>query len=337
MKASPASGTALPVTPADIEAAARRLDGVARKTPLLRDERIDEATGGRILIKAEPLQRTGSFKFRGAYNAISQVEADAVVAFSSGNHAQGVALAARLLGKNATIVMPADAPTIKQAATRAHGAELRCYDRYREVREAIGAEIAQRSGAELVKPYDDVRVIAGQGTAGLEMAAQAREMSLVPDVAVICTGGGGLTAGCATALSAHFPGIAVYSAEPQGFDDHKRSLDSGERVSVDPDASSICDALLAPTPGEITYQINRRLLAGGLVADDAQVLRAMRIAFERLKVVVEPGGAIALAAALFSGIDLRGKTALVMLSGGNVDPSTFARCLEIDQEYVWPG
>ena len=312
---------------AAIEAAAGRLAGIARHTPLLSSEALDARVGGRLLIKPEPLQHTGSFKFRGAYNAIAQLPPGPVVAFSSGNHAQGVAAAARLLGRGATIIMPADAPAIKRRNTARLGAEVVLYDRDRDDREAIGREIAERTGAMLVRPYDDVRIIAGQGTLGREMALDARAMGMVPDAAIVCCGGGGLIAGTATALVHHFPGIEVYAAEPVGFDDTARSLRSGVREGNRPGASSICDALLAPMPGAITFEVNRRLLAGGLVVDDTAVLDAMRAAFLELKIVVEPGGAIALAAALSGALDCRGRTVLVVLSGGNVDPARFAEAL----------
>lgn len=323
-----AEETPLPVALEQVRAAAARLRGVAVRTPLLHDTPLDRLVGGRLLIKAEPLQRTGSFKFRGAYNAIATTTAPAVVAWSSGNHAQGVALAASLLGRRATIVMPADAPRIKQERTRAFGAEVVLYDRVRESREAIGAAIAERSGAAIVRPYDDPAVIAGQGTVGLEIVEQAMELGLVPDLAVVCCGGGGLIAGCATALRALLPEIRVYAAEPEGHDDTARSLARGERVANPPGVRSICDALLAPEPGELTFAINRRLLAGGLVVSDAEVRRAMALAFTELKVVVEPGGAVALAAVLAGRIDGRGKTVAVVLSGGNVDPDLYARVLQ---------
>jgi threonine dehydratase len=316
------------VTIADVEAAAGRLAGVVRRTPLLESEALNDRVGGRLLIKAEPLQRTGSFKLRGAYNTIAQLPPGPVVAYSSGNHAQGVAMAAKLLGRQATIIMPADAPAIKRRNTERLGAEVVAYDRHRDDREAIGREIAERTGAQLVRPYDDPRIIAGQGTVGLEMAEDAIAMGCRPDAAIVCCGGGGLIAGTATALVHHFPGIAVWSAEPVGFDDTARSLRSGVREGNVPGATSICDALLAPMPGELTFRVNRRLLAGGLSVDDAAVLDAMRAAFLELKVVVEPGGAVALAAALSGALDCGGKTVLVVLSGGNVDPRRFIEALE---------
>ncbi len=315
------------VTIAEVMAAAGRLAGVARRTPLLESEALNERVGGRLLVKPEPLQRTGSFKFRGAYNTIAQLPQGPVVAYSSGNHAQGVALAARLLGRQATIIMPADAPTIKRRNTERLGAAVVAYDRHGQDREAIGREISARTGAHLVKPYDDPRIIAGQGTVGLELADDALAMGLRPDAALVCCGGGGLSAGTATALRHRCPEIAVWSVEPMGFDDTARSLRSGTRERNLPGATSICDALLATMPGELTFAINRRLLAGGLAVDDRAVQDAMRAAFLELKLVVEPGGAVALAAALSGALDCRGKTVLVVLSGGNVDPARFAEAL----------
>jgi threonine dehydratase len=318
-------GTTDPLpTFADVEAAAERLRGVAVRTPLLESEALNARVGARVLLKAECLQRTGSFKFRGAYNAIGQTDADAVVAYSSGNHAQGVAAAARLLGKAATIVMPADAPAIKIESTRAHGAEVRLYDRATESREAIGAEIAARTGAALIRPYDDPRIIAGQGTGGLEIAAAARERGVRIDVALMPCGGGGLIAGCALALEQAFPGIAIHAVEPEGLDDTKRSLAAGARQRNAPGATSICDALLLPTPGELTFAINRRLLRGGVAVSDDEARSAMAFAFRQLKLVIEPGGAVALAAVLSGKLALEGRTVAVVLSGGNVDPALFA-------------
>ncbi|MGH6898361.1 MAG: threonine ammonia-lyase [Geminicoccaceae bacterium] len=312
---------------ADVEAAAERLRGVAAATPLLESEALNERVGGRVLLKPECLQRTGSFKFRGAYNTISQIDAGAVVAYSSGNHAQGVAAAARLLRKRATIVMPADAPAIKIESTRAHGAEVRPYDRATESREEIGAAIAAGTGAALIKPYDDPRIIAGQGTVGLELAAQLRDLDARPDVALAPCGGGGLIAGCALALGAAFPEIALYAVEPAGLDDTARSLEAGARRANAPGATSICDALLIPTPGELTFAINRRLLTGGLTVTDDEVRGAMAFAFRYLKLVVEPGGAAALAAVLSGKLPLEHRTAAVVLSGGNVDPALFAAAI----------
>lgn len=315
----------------DVVDAARQIRGQARATPLLYDTPLDRLTGGRLLFKAEPLQQTGSFKFRGAYNRISRLSAaeraNGVVAWSSGNHAQGMAAAAMLLSVPATIVMPADAPTPKIEGTRSRGAEIVFYDRYKESREEIGTRLAHDRGATIVPPYDDPMIIAGQGTAGLEAAAQAAALDLVIDAALVPCGGGGLISGCALALTHQIPGIAVHAVEPTGFDDTRRSLESGQPQSNAPDARSICDALLAPTPGRLTLALNAKLLAGGLVVDESDVRHAMRAAYRHLKLVVEPGGAVALAAALSGQFDCVGKTVLVVLSGGNADPDLFAEVL----------
>jgi len=331
--ADPAAGAAGAPGLAEIEAAARRLEGRAVVTPLLEQPALNERVGGRVLIKAESLQRTGSFKFRGAYNKICQIrEADrakGVVAYSSGNHAQGVAAAAHLLGIAATIVMPADAPAIKIANTEALGAEVVLYDRHREAREVVAERVLAEREAILIRPYDDPDIIAGQGACGLEIARQAEAAGARPDAALVCCGGGGLIAGTATALCELIPGIAVYAVEPEGFDDTTRSLAAGRRVSNDPAARSFCDALLAPTPGDLTFAINRRRLAGGLAVDDRQVAEAMNYAFRVLKLVVEPGGAVALAALLSGRFDARNKTVAITLSGGNVDPETFAQAIAL--------
>ena len=323
--------SSLPFDPpgiADIEAAAGRLKGRAVRTPLLESPLLNERLGFRLLVKAEPLQLTGSFKFRGAWNFISQLSADqrerGVIAYSSGNHAQGVAAASRLAGVKATIAMPADAPRIKAGNTRAWGAEIVTYDRFGgEDREEFTAKLIEARGGTLVPPFEHPVTIAGQGTVGLELAAQAADAGAALDAVVVPCGGGGLIAGCATALAARMPGVPVYAAEPEGFDDTARSLASGQRQRVDPDARSICDALLAPAPGELTLAINRERLAGGLVVSDAEAGAAMRLAFLYLKLVVEPGGAVALAAAATGKLDCRGKTIAVVASGGNVDPQTY--------------
>ena len=324
-------------TVADVEAAAARLRGIAVRTPLLESEALNERAGGRVLLKAECLQRTGSFKFRGAYNTISQVDAPAVVAYSSGNHAQGVAAAAKLLGKTATIVMPADAPAIKIENTRAYGAEVRLYDRGASRARRSAPKSRRGTGAALIKPYDDPRIVAGQGTVGLEIVEQAKAHGLALDVALVPCGGGGLIAGCALALTGVFPGIAIYAVEPDGLDDTRRSLAAGERVANAPGATSICDALLLPTPGELTFEVNRRLLAGGLTVSDDEVRRAIAFAFRHLKLVVEPGGAVALAAVLAGKLALDGRTAVVVLSGGNVDPALFAAAITASQPVARAG
>lgn len=322
------------VTLAAIEDAARRLAGHAVITPLLESPLLNARIGGRLLIKADCLQRTGSFKFRGAFYRLSLLSdaerRSGVVAYSSGNHAQAVAAAAKILGIPAAIVMPADAPAPKMSATRAWGADVITYDRYTEDREAIGAGLARERGAILVPPYDDALIVTGQGTLGLEIADQAAALGTRLDAALVPCGGGGLTAGTATALTARLPGITVYAVEPTGFDDTTRSLAAGERLANPPlsaDALSFCDALLAPMPGVVTFAVNRRLLAGGLTVSDAEVARAMSTAFSDFKIVVEPGGAVALAAALSGRFDCRGKTVAVVCSGGNVDAAVFAATL----------
>ncbi len=316
---------------ADVEAAARRLDGIAVRTPLLEAPLLNEELGCRLLIKAEPLQRTGSFKFRGAYNAISQFDYAArmagVVAFSSGNHAQGVAAASSMLGVPATIVMPADAPAIKVANTRSWGAEVVLYDRDRENREEIGTRIAAESGAILVKPYDNANVIAGQGTIGLEILAQCGEAGVAPDAVVIPCGGGGLSSGITLALSRLSPDTDIWTAEPEGWDDTARSLAAGEPLSADGKTKTICDSLLPTSPGKLTFPILRDLAKGGLVVNDTAVKRAMATAFRQFKLVVEPGGAAALAAVLEGRIDCRGKAVVCICSGGNTDPALYAEIL----------
>ncbi|HZB89951.1 MAG TPA: threonine/serine dehydratase [Stellaceae bacterium] len=316
---------------AAVRAAAARLDGRIVTTPLLESPLLNARLGLRLLVKAEPLQRTGSFKFRGAMNALLQLDAAqrraGVVAFSSGNHAQGVAAAAQLLGIPAVIVMPADAPAIKVANTRGYGAEVVFYDRWRDSREAIGARIAAERGASLVPPYDDARVIAGQGTVAVELLAQARALGAGLDAVIVPAGGGGLVTGCALAISAESPTTKIYAAEPEAADDWRRSLAAGERLANDPAARSICDALLAPMRGEITFPIGRRLLAGGYAVSDAEVMHAIAVAFAELKLVIEPGGAVALAAVLAGKLDAKGKTLAAVASGGNVDRELFQRAL----------
>jgi threonine dehydratase len=316
----------------DVLAAAKRIDGHAVRTPLLNASLLDAKLGGRLFVKAEPLQRTGSFKFRGAYNKIAQIPADkrknGVVAFSSGNHAQGVAAAAQLLGMPAWIIMPKDAPAIKIARTKAFGATVVPYDRYTQDREKMGAELQAQHGATLVKPYDDPDVVAGQGTVGLEIAEQCRALGVTPDAVLVCCGGGGLVSGTALALSGAMPAVPVFSVEPFGFDDTKRSLESGARQKNDPEARSICDALLAATPGELTFALNAKLLKGGLVVTDDEVRRGMATLFEELKIVAEPGGAVAATAVLAGKYPIKGKTVVAVISGGNVDPETFIGALK---------
>ena len=316
----------------DIMDAAQRLRGLAVRTPLLDCSAADAVCGGKMLIKAEMLQRTGSFKFRGAYNRISRLTDDerkkGVVAFSSGNHAQAVAAVSGIFGIAATIVMPADAPAMKIDATREYGATVILYDRFTESREDIAAEIVATQGATLVPPFDHPMIIAGQGTAGLEIAEDMMARGIVPDQVLVPCSGGGLIAGIATAITAHFPDCRVHAVEPSGFDDMARSLISGSRETADPKARSICDALLVPTPGELTFSINKNLLGKGLAVEDEAVRAAMVFAFRHLKLVAEPGGAIALAAALSGSIDCKNKTTVVVMSGGNVDPALFREILD---------
>jgi threonine dehydratase len=316
-------------TAEDVDAAARRLLGVALRTPLITSPVLDALAGARVFLKAETLQRTGSFKFRGAYNRLAAIplceRAGGVVAFSSGNHAQGVAAAARLLGMPAIIVMPSDAPRAKRERTLALGAEIVLYDRAREDREAIARSIAERRNAVLVPPYDDPLVIAGQGTTGREIIEDLALLGLVPDVIAVTASGGGLTAGIALAVKARIPGVRLYTAEPAGFDDHLRSFKSGRRELNAALTGTICDALMARTPGELTFAINRRLVGEGVSATDQEVAAAVAFAFHELKLVVEPGGAVALAALMSNKIDIRGKIAVAVLSGGNVDAELFYR------------
>jgi threonine dehydratase len=319
---------ALP-TAADVDDAARRLAGVALHTPLLTSAALDALTGGRTFLKAETLQRTGSFKFRGAYNKLASIPLDkragGVVAFSSGNHAQGVAAAARLLGMRCVIVMPRDAPRAKRERTAALGAEIVLYDRARDDREAIAGDIATRRGAVLVPPYDDALIIAGQGTAGREIVDDLAALGLRPDVIVVTASGGGLAAGIALAVKSRVPAAALFTAEPQGFDDHARSFRSGQREENVALTGTICDALMARMPGKMTFAINQSLVGAGLVVSDDEVAAAVAFAFAELKLVVEPGGAVALAALMHGKVDVRNKIGVAVLSGGNVDPELFSR------------
>ena len=320
-----------PPTAADVDAAAKKLAGVAIRTPLVNSPVLDQLLGARVFLKAETLQRTGSFKFRGAYNKISSIpperKANGVVAYSSGNHAQGVAHAAALCNMPAVIVMPSDAPQAKHERTAALGAEVVLYDRDTEDRAAIARDIAQKRGAVLVPPFDDPYVIAGQGTAGREICEDLEKLGVTPDVAVVGASGGGLIAGIALAMKARVPGVKFYSAEPEGFDDTLRSFKSGQR-EVNPRMSgTICDALMTSTPGVITWEINRKLVGEGVSASDAEVGRAVAFAFRELKLVVEPGGAIGLAALLAGKLDIKGKVVVAVLSGGNVDAELFHRLI----------
>ena len=328
--ATPADTIDLP-TAADVDAAAARIAGVAIRTPLVNSPVLDALIGARVFLKCETLQRTGSFKFRGAYNKISSIpnerRAAGVVAYSSGNHAQGVAAAAQLCGMPAVIVMPSDAPKAKRQRTAALGAEIVLYDRDKEDRAAIAREICAKRGAVLVPPFDDPLVIAGQGTAGREIVEDLAALGLKPDVAVIGASGGGLIAGIALGIKARVPEAKFYSAEPEGFDDTARSFKSGQRERNARMSGTICDSLMTETPGRITWEINRKLVGEGVSANDEEVGRAVAFAFRELKLVVEPGGAIGLAALLAGKLDVKGKVVVAVLSGGNVDAELFQRLI----------
>ncbi|OUS35428.1 threonine ammonia-lyase [Rhodobacterales bacterium 56_14_T64] len=314
-----------------IEAAAKRLHGHTRVTPLLTSPFLDDFAGRRILVKPECLQHTGSFKFRGGWSALSALDetarAKGVIAYSSGNHAQGVAHAATLHGAPSVIVMPSDAPQLKIDNTRALGAEVVLYDRATEDRDAIGQRLAGERDLTLIKPFDEPQVIAGQGTVGLEIAAQAAEFGVKGGEVLVNCGGGGLTSGIALALEARAPQMQVRPCEPKGFDDVTRSLKSGQIERNSQTSGSICDAILTESPGKITFPILQRLCGAGLVVTEDEALHAMALAFLRLKIVLEPGGAVSLAAALFHGSELHSETAIVVATGGNVDPEMFNQAL----------
>ncbi|MCP4819111.1 MAG: threonine/serine dehydratase [Shimia sp.] len=312
-----------------IRAAAGRLKGHARRTPLLTSPFLDEIAGRQVLVKPECLQHTGSFKFRGGWSAVSALDEATrkagVIAFSSGNHAQGVALAAAKHGAPAVIVMPADAPKLKIDNTRALGAEVVLYDRAGgESREAVGDKISQERGLTLIRPYDEPQVIAGQGTTGLEIVAQAAEHGVTEGDVLVCCGGGGLTSGIALALEADAPAMRVRPVEPEGFDDVARSLTTGEIQSNATQSGSLCDAIITPAPGDLTFPLMSRLCGAGLVVTEDEALHAMALSFKRLKIVVEPGGAVALAAALFHGDKIEGDAVVAVCTGGNVDAEVFA-------------
>ena len=316
----------------DVCAAAERIRPHAVRTPLLSSAALDERIGGKVFIKVEPLQRTGSFKFRGAFNALSQFSAEqrqnGVVAFSSGNHAQGIAEAARLLGIPATIVMPSDAPAIKKAGVISRGAELIEYNRETESREEISQALCEQHNRTLIPSYDHFDIIAGQGTCGLEIFEDLERLGQTADHLVCCVGGGGLIGGINLAAHQMSPKTRVFGAEPEHFDDHKRSIDGGEVVSNERLSGSVCDAVLTPAPGRLTFAINRQHLAGICVVTDDEALAAVRFAYETLKIVVEPGGVLALASLLSGKLDhAEGKTSVIVLTGGNVDPAIFAQAI----------
>jgi len=314
-----------------IRAAAVRLEDHARRTPLLSSPFLDELAGRRVLIKPECLQHTGSFKFRGAWSAVSALAPETrkrgVIAFSSGNHAQGVAYAASQHGVPSVIIMPADAPQLKIDNTRALGAELILYDRETENRDEIGERISAERGLTLIKPFDEPQVIAGQGTTGLEIASQAAELGVTEADVLVCCGGGGLSSGIALALEADAPNLRARPVEPEGFDDVKRSLAAGAIQRNNQMGGNICDAIVTPQPGNLTFPIMKRLCGSGIAVSEEDALHAMAEAFLRLKLVAEPGGAVALAAALYHGDEIQGDTVIAVISGGNVDPAMFARAL----------
>ncbi len=316
---------------ADIEQAAERIAGVAVRTPLIQSPLLDERVGARVFLKAETLQRMGSFKFRGAYNRCASLPSDrrrgGVVAYSSGNHAQGVAAAAKLLGMPAVIVMPADAPRPKRERTAALGAEVVLYDRDKEDRVAIARRIAGARGAVIVPPFDDPMVIAGQGTIGREIVQDLASLGMKPDVVVVGVSGGGLAAGISLAVKTQVPDADFYTVEPDGFDDTLRSFASGHREHNARMSGTICDALMSNSPGELTFPITSRLIGKGVTATDREVEAAVAFAWRELKLVVEPGGAIGLAALLAGRPAVKGKTVIAILSGGNVDPELFSRII----------
>jgi threonine dehydratase len=318
-------------TPDDVRAAAARLAPHVLRTPMLRHPLLDQLTGGTILVKPEPLQRTGSFKLRGATNGALKLTPGqrraGVVTHSSGNHGQAVACAAAMLGMPALIAMPSDAPAIKIESTRRWGAEIIFFDRRTTDRETLAARLAAERGGTVLPPFDHPDVIAGQGTLALELFEDAQAAGFVLDALAVCTGGGGLIAGCALAAEAASPGTAIWAVEPEGWDDTRRSLEAGERIANDGQGPLLCDALLSMRPGEITFAVNRPRLAGGVAVTREEVFRAMRFAFEHLKIVAEPGGAVALAAVLAGKLEAKGRTIGVVISGGNVDPAVFAEAL----------
>jgi threonine dehydratase len=319
----------------DVQEAAERLRGQVIETPLLNFHSLDEAVGARVFVKAESLQRTGSFKFRGAYNRLSRLTTEerkaGVVAFSSGNHAQGVALAAQLLRMPAVIVMPSDAPDVKIEATRGYGAVVVFYDRFEQSREEISAGIAEERGAVLVPSFDDPFIIAGQGTVALEAIGQLEAHGARADAALCGVSGGGLMAGVALAFEALSPETKLYAVEPEGYDDHALSLAAGERVAVKPPGPSVSDSLLSAMPGELTFPIDKRLLAGALAVSDEEALMAVAFAAQRMKLVLEPGGAVSLAALLTGKLDVQGRTVLLVASGGNIEPRLMIRALRPPQ------
>lgn len=322
----------------DVLAAAQRLQGYSVETPLLENQLVNQLAGRRVLIKAESLQITGAFKFRGAWSALTELDESCrsrgVLAYSSGNHAQAVAYAASKLQVPAIIIMPSDAPRLKLQNTRAYGAEVVLYDRQNgESREQLGQELAESRNLTLIRPYDHAAVIAGQGTCGLEIAQQANRLGVKTADVLVCCGGGGLTSGVALALEALASGLKVQPVEPVAGDDVCRSLVTGQREYNKQTPKSICDAIVTPSPGELTFPILKRLCKSGITVTDEQALKAMAVAMLRYKIVAEPGGAVALAAALYAPETLQHDTVICVVSGGNVDPTLFAQALLSEHGY----
>ena len=300
------------------------------RTPLITSDRLNQSLGFRLWVKCEMLQRTGSFKFRGACNAISTLADDGapILAYSSGNHAQAIALNAFLSGRDATVIMPSDAPIIKRQATASYGANIHLYDRENENREEIGDWLKRQINAHLIPPYNDERVIAGQGTAGIEITQQCEDNNINPSQFIVCCGGGGLIAGTAIAVADKFPNCKIFAAEPIGFDDMMRSLAANKILSNPAGNQSICDAIVTPAPGELPFEIAKQLVTGGFAVSDEEVCNAIRVAFQYFKLVVEPGGAVAFASALRKGFEPLGSDVVVLLSGGNVDQTVFTSILQ---------
>ncbi len=320
----------------DVLRAENRLKGIVRKTPLITNDQLNSTTGASVFIKPENLQVTGSFKFRGAYNAISALDETSrkmgVVACSSGNHAQGIAEAARLLGVKAVIIMPTDSPQIKLDRTRRSGAKIITYNRENEDRDTIARAVCDKTGARFIHPYNNCDVIAGQGTCGLEICLQLEELDAQPDRVLVCTGGGGLITGVTLALSKRFPDAKIHSVEPENFNDYQRSLAQGKILRNPANTGSICDALLTAQPGEIAFSVLKDRLARGLVVSDEQALHSVRFAFHELKLVLEPGGAVALAALLAAGKKWAGETIVCITTGGNIDLQMMTKALT-DQDW----
>ncbi len=315
----------------EIEKAYNRISNYATKTPLLSSDLLNKELNSNIFIKAENLQKIGAFKFRGAMNSILKLDDDKtnVLAWSSGNHAQAIASACYLTNKKATIVMPEDSPNAKLSGTKSWGANIVTFDRYSESREKIGTALAKEINAEIIPPFDHPDVINGQGTVGYEIVSDFKKNNLQPDLVLCCCGGGGLIAGVSTAIKAEYPHVPIYAVEPEDYNDTYLSLRDNKITEVDVSKKSICDSLLASKPGELTFSINKKNLSGSLLVSDLEAMKAMKYAFQYFKIILEPGGAVALASALFKKIDIKNKTVVIIASGGNVDPEIFEKSLKI--------